>query len=222
YAIQEEKAGNTAIFVGVNNKVAGIVSIADQIRPEASGTIRKLKAAGGKETIMLTGDNKHTAEKVAAQLGIDAVFAEMLPEDKVNQVKLLKEQGRRVVMVGDGINDAPAIALADVGLAMGAAGTEAAMETADVVLMGDKLNRIPYAYDLAKTTVRNMKQNMFFAVGTVALLLAGVLLGKVFLASGMLIHELSVLLVIVNALRLVRYKQRTKKKDNELTGAILE
>ncbi|HLR63583.1 MAG TPA: cation-translocating P-type ATPase, partial [Lentibacillus sp.] len=168
YAIQEEKAGNTAIFVGVNNKVAGIVSIADQIRPEALDAIRQLKTAGVKETIMLTGDNKHTAEKVAAQLGIDTVFAEKLPEDKVNHIKRLKEKGRRVAMVGDGINDAPAIALADVGLAMGAAGTDAAMETADVVLMGDKLNRVPYAYDLAKTTVRNMKQNMFFAVGTVA------------------------------------------------------
>src|SRR5690625_7725419 len=105
---------------------------------------------------------------------------------------------------------------------MGAAGTDAAMETADVVLMGDKLNRIPYAYDLAKTTVRNMKQNMFFAVGTVALLLAGVLLGKVFLASGMLIHELSVLLVIVNALRIVRYKRRSKNKGNEHKEEIIE
>lgn len=171
---------------------------------------------------MLTGDNKHTAEKVAVQLSTDAVFAEMPLEDKVNHIKRLKEIGRRVAMVGDGINGAPAIALADVGLAMGAARTDAAMETADVVLMGDKLSRIPYAYELAKTTVRNMKQNMFFAVGTVALLLAGVLLGKVFLASGMLIHELSVLLVIVNALRLVRYKQGSKNKDTEMSEAILE
>src|SRR5690625_7122953 len=124
-----------------------------------------------KETSMMTGDNKHTAEKVAAQLGIDTVFAEMLPEDKVNHIKRLKEKGHRVVMVGDGINDAPAIALADIGLAMGAAGTDAAMETADIVLMGDQLKRIPYAHALSKATVRNMKQNMFFAVGTVAILL---------------------------------------------------
>ncbi|HJV17113.1 MAG TPA: cation-translocating P-type ATPase [Bacillales bacterium] len=210
YAIQEEKNGNTAIFVGVNNKVAGIISIADQVRQEAVDTIRQLKAAGVKQTIMLTGDNKHTAEKVAAQLGIDTVFAEMLPEDKVNHVKRLQSEGYRVAMVGDGINDAPAIALADVGLAMGAAGTDVAMETADVVLMGDKLNRIPYAYSLAKATIRNMKQNMFFAIVAVSLLLVGVLVGKVFLASGMLIHELSVLIVILNAIRLVRYKQRNK------------
>jgi len=212
-AIQQEKAGNTAIFVANNQTVRGIVSIADQIRTEAAETIRQLKAAGVKETIMLTGDNKHTAEKVAAQLGIDTVFAEMLPENKVNHIKRLKEEGYRVAMVGDGINDAPAIALADVGLAMGAAGTDAAMETADVVLMGDKLTRIPYAHALSKATVRNMKQNMFFAVGTVAILLTGVLLGKVFLASGMLIHELSVLGVIVNALRLIKFRQKKKTKD---------
>lgn len=211
YAIGEEKLGNTAIFVAVDGVMVGVVSIADQIRPEAIETIKTLKAYGVKETIMLTGDNTHTAKKVAAQLGIDTVHAEMLPEDKVTQIQHLQEQGYRVAMVGDGINDAPAIALAEVGLAMGAAGTDAAMETADVVLMGDQLNRIPYAYSLSKATVRNMKQNMFFAVGTVVLLLAGVLLGKVFLASGMLIHELSVLAVIVNALRLIRFQEPRHK-----------
>lgn len=211
YAIQEEKNGNTAIFVSKNGNIAGIVSIADEIRSEAAEAIAQLKAFGVKQAIMLTGDNKHTAEKVARQLGIDVVHAEMLPEDKVNHIKQLKEKGNRVAMVGDGINDAPAIALADVGLAMGVAGTDAAMETADVVLMSDNLSRIPYAYTLSKATVRNMKQNMFFAVGTVALLLVGVLLGKVFLASGMLIHELSVLLVVINAVRLVGYKQKNRK-----------
>src|SRR5699024_9940835 len=108
----------------------------------------------GRMTVMLTGDNRHTAEKVANQLGVDQVYAEMLPEEKVEQVKRLKEAGHRVAMVGDGINDAPAIATADVGFAMGAAGTDAAMETADVVLMSDQLSRIPYAYTLAKATVR--------------------------------------------------------------------
>ncbi|MEC5424554.1 cation-translocating P-type ATPase [Virgibacillus sp. C22-A2] len=222
YAIQEEKRGNTAIFIGVDHKLAGIISIADQVRSEAADTIKKLKAAGIKQTVMLTGDNKHTAEKVAAQLGIDHVFAEMLPEDKVNHIKRLKAEGYKVAMVGDGINDAPAIALADVGLAMGAACTDAAMETADVVLMADKLSKIPYAYELAKATVSNMKQNMLFAVGTVALLLAGVLLGKIFLASGMLIHELSVLLVILNAIRLVRYKQCKQNSGKEFEEIIPE
>ena len=222
YAIKQEKLGNTAIFVGMDSRVAGIISIADQIRQEAVDAIKALKAAGVKETIMLTGDNRHTAEKVASQLGMDTVHAEMLPEDKVNHIKRLQEKGYKVAMVGDGINDAPAIALAEVGLAMGAAGTDAAMETADVVLMGDQLNRIPYAYSLSKATVRNMKQNMFFAVGTVAILLAGVLLGKVFLASGMLIHELSVLAVIVNALRLIRFKEPNSHNKDYPEKAIPE
>src|SRR5699024_3313925 len=149
-AIEQEKLGNTAIFIGMDRKVSGVLSIADQIRQEAVDTIKALKAAGVKETMMLTGDNHHTAEKVASQLGIDTVHAEMLAEDKVTHVKHPQETGYRVAMVGDGINDAPAIALAEVGLAMGAAGTDAAMETADVVLMGDQLNRIPYAYSLSK------------------------------------------------------------------------
>ncbi|MBY7142043.1 cation-translocating P-type ATPase [Virgibacillus sp. NKC19-3] len=215
YAIDEEEKGNTAIFVGINEKLAGVISIADQIRQEATSAMQHLKDAGIKQTVMLTGDNKHTAEKVATQLGIDDVFAEMLPEDKVNHVQHLKVEGYNVSMVGDGVNDAPAIAAADVGMAMGAAGTDAAMETADVVLMTDKLDKIPYAYTLAKATVRNMKQNIFIAVGTVALLLAGVLVGEIFLASGMFIHELSVLMVILNAIRLVGYKQRRRVKQKQ-------
>lgn len=210
FAIEQEKQGNTGIFISIDQKVSGVISIADEIRQDAAKTITQLKEFGVKQVVMLTGDNKHTAQKVAGQLGIDVVHAEMLPEDKVTHVKRLKDEGYSVAMVGDGINDAPAIALADVGLAMGVAGTDVAMETADVVLMSDHLSRIPYAYTLSKATVRNMKQNMFFAVGTVVLLLIGVLLGKVFLASGMFIHELSVLLVVINAVRLIGYKQKEK------------
>src|SRR5690625_7375337 len=137
-ALFEEKAGNTAVFVAVNGKIRGIISIADQIRKEAAETIRQLKAAGIEQTIMLKGYNKHTEEKVASLRGIDVVHAEMLPEDKINHIKKLKAAGYQVAMVGDGINDAPAIALADVGIAMGAAGTDVAMETADVVLIDRK------------------------------------------------------------------------------------
>ncbi|ARD48585.1 cation-translocating P-type ATPase [Sporosarcina sp. P33] len=205
YAAQREKAGNTAVFISVGNEIAGIISIADQIRPEAEAALAKLRKNGIKQMIMLTGDNVHTARLVGEQLGLDQVHAELLPEDKVAAVSKLKEQGYRVAMAGDGINDAPAIAAADIGLAMGEGGTDISMETADIVLMADRLDQFSHAYALSKATVRNMKQNTFFAVGTVFLLLIGVLFGKVFLASGMLIHEASVLLVILNAIRLIRY-----------------
>ena len=210
-ATQLEMAGNTVIFVAIDQTVKGIISIKDKVKLEAKAAIERLKHYGIKQTIMLTGDNQHTAEQVSTQLHIDTVHAEMLPEDKVLFVKQLKEKGYRVAMVGDGINDAPALALADVGLAMGIAGTDVAMETADVVLMNDQLQAIPSAISLAKATVKNMQQNMFFAVGTVILLLIGVLLGKVFLASGMLIHELSVLAVVLNALRLIRFNDKRNK-----------
>ena len=208
YAIDREKAGNTAIFAAIDGVVAGIVSIADQIRPEAMGAIKELRKNGIKQIIMLTGDNRHTAELVGKQLGLDQIHAELLPEDKVAWIQKLKDAGHVVAMAGDGINDAPAIATADIGLAMGAGGTDISMETADVVLMADRLDQFSHAHALAKATIRNMKQNTYFAVGTVFLLLAGVLFGKVFLASGMLVHELSVLLVILNAIRLVRYTKK--------------
>lgn len=221
YAINREKAGNTAIFASINGKISGVLSIADRIRPEANDALRELRASGVKQIIMLTGDNRHTAELVGAQLGLDQVHAELLPEDKVAMVQKLKDAGHRVAMAGDGINDAPAIATADIGLAMGEGGTDISMETADVVLMADRLDQFSHAYSLAKATVRNMKQNTFFAVGTVALLLAGVLLGKVFLASGMLVHEASVLLVILNAIRLIRYTKRKPVKRQNLERELL-
>lgn len=212
YATEQEKAGNTAVFIADNTKVMGIVSIADTIREKAVDTMHHLKTVGIDHLVMLTGDNKHTANIVGDQLGIDRVFAELLPEDKALKVKACMGKGRNLAMVGDGVNDAPAIASADVGIAMGVAGTDIAMETADVVLMADNLDKLVHALKLSKATVRNMKQNMFIAVGTVALLLVGVLTKNVNLASGMLIHELSVLFVILNAIRLVRFKPSSRYK----------
>lgn len=205
YAVEREKTGNTAIIVAIDGSVAGIISIADQIREDAHEALRQLREDGIEKIIMLTGDNRHTAELVGTELGLDEVYAELLPEEKVAMVQKLKEEGYHVAMAGDGINDAPAIATAHIGLAMGEGGTDISMETADVVLMADRLTQFSHAYALAKATMNNLKQNTFFAVGTVILLLLGVLFGKIFLASGMLIHELSVLLVILNAIRLVRY-----------------
>lgn len=184
YAIEREKAGNTAIFVAIDGNIAGLISIADQVKPEARRAIEQLRAQGVKKIYMLTGDNRHTAQLVGDELGLDAVHAELLPQDKVTWVNKLKAEGYRVAMVGDGINDAPALATADVGLAMGTGGADISMETADIVLMSDRLDQFAHAHALAKATVNNMLQNTFFAVSTVIILLIGVVLGKVFFSLG--------------------------------------
>jgi Cd2+/Zn2+-exporting ATPase len=208
YAANREKAGNTAIYAAIDGKLTGVFSIADQIREDAPRALAELRKNGVKKFIMLTGDNRHTAQLVTEQLGLDEYHAELLPENKVEFVRKLKEEGRIVAMAGDGINDAPAIAAADIGLAMGEGGTDVSMETADVVLMADKLMQFSHAYALAKATIRNMKQNTFFAVAVVFVLLAGVLIGNVHLASGMFVHEASVLVVILNAMRLIGFQSK--------------
>jgi Cd2+/Zn2+-exporting ATPase len=219
YAVGREKSGNTAIFAAVDGKVAGIFSIADQIREDAAPALAQMRKNGVKKIVMLTGDNQHTAELVATALGLDEFHAELLPEDKVAFVNQLKKQGYVVAMAGDGVNDAPAIATADIGLAMGEGGTDISMETADVVLMADKLMQFSHAYSLSKATIRNMKQNTFFAVGVVAVLLAGVLTGSIHLASGMFIHEASVLIVILNAMRLMGFNYKKIKTGKSLKPA---
>ncbi|WP_342429405.1 cation-translocating P-type ATPase [Neobacillus sp. FSL H8-0543] len=216
YALHREKEGNTAIFSAVDGTIAGIFSIADQIREDAPRAIAELRKNGIKKIVMLTGDNVHTAELVANELGLDEFHAELLPENKVEYVKKLRSEGHVVAMAGDGINDAPAIATADIGLAMGEGGTDVSMETADVVLMADKLMQLSHAYSLSKATIRNMKQNTYFAVAIVFVLLAGVLMGSVHLASGMFIHEASVLIVILNAMRLIRFNRKSEKEEIEL------
>ena len=218
YAEARERAGNTVVFVALNGELAGIISIADQVRPEAAAAIAALRSAGVKRFVMLTGDNRHTAELVAEELGIDEVRAELLPHDKVEAVKELKAAGHRVAMIGDGINDAPAIATADVGIAMGA-GTDVSIDTADVILMANRFDQLLHSYSLAKATVRNMKQNTAIALGTVVVLLAGVLAQQVFMATGMLIHEISVIVVILNAVRLVRYRNRSQLSAPATPGA---
>lgn len=216
YAVNREKAGNTAIFAAVDGEIAGIFSIADQIREDAPKAISELRKSGIKKIIMLTGDNRHTAELVAKKLDIDEFYAELLPETKVEYVRKFKKDGYVVAMAGDGINDAPAIATADIGLAMGEGGTDVSIETADVVLMADRLMQLSHAYSLSIATIRNIKQNTYFAVLTVFILLLGVLYGSIHLASGMFIHEASVLLVILNAMRLIRFSHHKTKAEVEL------
>ncbi|WP_435923745.1 heavy metal translocating P-type ATPase [Paenibacillus sp. DYY-L-2] len=207
-----EQQGNTVVYMAIGGQLEGLLAIADRLRPEAEQAVRDLRQAGIRKILMLTGDNRHAAGIIGSKLELDEVHAGVMPEGKSALIKALKDAGKRVAMAGDGINDAPAIATADIGLAMGEGGTDIAMETADVVLMADRLNQFSYAYSLSKATVRNMRQNMFIAIATVAVLLLGVLTGKVYLASGMFIHELSVLLVVLNAVRLGRYQKNTRNK----------
>lgn len=215
YKDMQEKRGNTVILAAINQKIVGAVSIADQIREDAFIALQKMKEHGIRKMIMLTGDNAYTASLVARNLHLDNYHAELLPEAKVDYIKRLKQSGDYVAMAGDGINDAPAIATADIGLAMGDGGTDISMETADVVLMADKLAQFSHAYALAKATVRNMKQNTWIALGTVAFLLFGVLNGSIHLASGMFIHEASVLLVILNGMRLMKFRTGMEQKQAE-------
>jgi Cd2+/Zn2+-exporting ATPase len=204
----EESEGRTCIILGTENEVLGYLSIADEIRPEAKQIIRDLKKLGLKKIIMLTGDNEKTAQAIAKNLGLSAVHAELLPADKVDALEKIKKDYPRVAMVGDGVNDAPALAASFVGIAMGEEGSDVAMETADIVLMTSDLQKLRYAMGLSRATVKNMRQNIIFALAVAAFLLAGVLIKTVNLSLGMLVHEASVILVIVNAIRLLAYKER--------------
>lgn len=208
YLKSEESEGKTAVIVGSNQKILGTISIADELREDAVLVVRELKQMGIKKVVMLTGDNKNAAAYIAKKLDLDEFYAELLPEDKVSILQNLQQQYGRVAMVGDGVNDAPALALSDLGVAMGGVGTDVAMETADVVLMKAELKKLLYALDLSRKTVKNMKQNIYFAIFVVLVLLVGVLAKVVFLSSGMLIHELSVILVILNAIRLLGFKSK--------------
>ena len=197
-------AGRTPMVVARDGRVLGVVAVADRVRDDAPEMVRRLHAAGVKKVVMLTGDIEPVAQAVGAAVGVDEVRAGLLPEDKLEAVEDLRRQGYVVAMVGDGVNDAPALATADIGVAMGAAGTGVAIETADIALMKDDLLKLPEAVSLARRTVNNMRQNIAVALLTVAALLAGVLFGGVTMAIGMLVHEVSVLVVIVNAMRLLR------------------
>lgn len=205
YLAREEEQGQTAVIVGTKDTIYGIISIADTIREDSLALVSRLKAQGVKRTVMLTGDNPLAARYVAQRVGIDEFYSELLPEGKVQALEELREKHGTVAMVGDGVNDAPALAAADLGIAVGGAGTDVAMETADVVLMSADIHKLSYAVGLSRATVRNIRQNIGFALLVVGILLAGVLLKTVNMSIGMLVHEGSVLAVILNAMRLLRY-----------------
>ncbi|MBE7701516.1 cadmium-translocating P-type ATPase [Oerskovia sp. Sa1BUA8] len=196
--------GKTPMIVAVDDQVIGVVAVADQIRQDAPEMVARLHRAGVEKVVMLTGDTRLVAEAVGKATGIDEIHASLLPEDKLDVVAQMQRQGHVMAMVGDGVNDAPALATANIGVAMGAAGSAVAVETADIALMGDNLLKLPEAIGLAKRTVAVMRQNIAIALITVVLLLAGVFAGGVTMSVGMLVHEASVLVVIINAMRLLR------------------
>lgn len=197
-------AGKTPMIVAVDEQAIGVLGVADKIREDAAEMVTRLRAIGVEKVVMLTGDTRLVAEAVGSATGIDDIHASMLPESKMDAVAKLQREGHVVAMVGDGVNDAPALATANIGVAMGAAGSAVAVETADIALMGDDLLKLPKAIRLAKRTVSVMRQNIFIALATVVVLLVGVFTGEVTMSLGMLVHEGSVLVVILNAMRLLR------------------
>ncbi len=217
YLDSEEEKGQTAVIVGTSEGVYGIISIADTIRENAKMLVSDLRSQGIKNVVMLTGDNRRAAKAVADEVGLDVQYSELLPKDKVRVLKELGEKYGTVAMVGDGVNDAPALASADLGIAIGGAGTDVAMETADVVLMSADIGKLSYVVGLSRATSHNIKQNIVFALIVVVLLLAGVLAKTMNMSLGMLVHEGSVLLVIINAMRLMGYG-RSKDRNTAERG----
>ncbi|MFV8355776.1 heavy metal translocating P-type ATPase [Flavobacterium sp. XS1P32] len=202
-----ENPTDTAIYLSVENKLAGIFYISDAIREEAKEMIEGLRKSGIKNIIMLTGDNPETAKHVSNQIGITDFRANLLPEDKINIIKELQKDGSKVAMVGDGINDAPALVQANIGIAMGAMGTEAAMEAADIVLMQDKLEKIAKARAISKRAFRTIKENIFVGVGVVHIVgITLVLLKIIGPVEAAAIHLLPDTLVFINSIKLLRVK----------------
>ena len=190
--------------------VLGLIALADQLRPDAPAVVRELKAAGVGRVIMLTGDNRRVAERIAAQAGVDEVFADLLPEDKVAAIRQVRDSYGPVAMVGDGVNDAPALAAATIGIAMGAAGTDVALETADIVLMSDNLRNIPYVIRLSRATRRTLFVNLGFALFMIALMLVAIFARDLPLPLAVIGHEGGTVLVSLNGLRLLGYRDRVR------------
>ena len=207
-----QAGGQSTVIMAVDGQVQLIFGIADTIRPGVKDSLAALKAQGIKKLVMLTGDNQLTAQAVADELNLDEVHANLLPEEKVEYVKKLKADGNTVAFIGDGINDSPSIANADIGIAMGS-GTDVAIDTSDVVLMQSSFPALAHAHGLAKKTVLNTRENIFIAIATVAFLLIGLVFGYIYMASGMFVHEASILVVIFNAMRLINFQTKFDKQQ---------
>lgn len=201
-----EDKGNTAMIVKYGKDFLGIIGLMDTPKEEAKEVIARLKEIGIKRMIMITGDNQRVADSVANSIGITDAWGGLLPEDKVEAINKLKQQEKKVAMVGDGVNDAPAMTKSTVGIAMGAAGSDVALETADIALMADKLDDLPFAIGLSRKSKSIIKQNLFVSLGVTALLIPATIFNFAGIGLAVLIHEGSTLLVVFNALRLLAYK----------------
>lgn len=209
-----EKAGESIVMTAVDGKLKTLMGIKDKIRPNVKKDLDQLKKMGVKELIVLSGDNQGTVDLVAKELGLTQAFGSMLPDDKQNYIKKLQSEGKIVAFVGDGVNDSPSLATAEIGIAMGS-GTDVAIETSDIVLMNSDFSKLPHALGLTKKTARNMKQNIIIAVGVVIVLLTALLFSEwMSMSVGMLVHEASILVVIFNGMRLMKYSLKTKKGEN--------
>ncbi|HUC91510.1 MAG TPA: heavy metal translocating P-type ATPase [Paenibacillus sp.] len=213
-----QEKGQTVMVLGTKEQVMAIITVADEIRANSKAAIKELQAVGMKKIVMLTGDNQGTAKAVAAKLGGIDYRAELLPQDKVSSIKELMEQEKGVAMVGDGVNDAPALAVSTVGIAMGAAGTDTALETADVALMADDLSKLPYAARLSRRALRIIKQNIAFSLLVKAVFMALIFMGWSTLWMAVLADTGSSLLVIANGMRLLR-TQRNPRNRQETEGS---
>jgi Cd2+/Zn2+-exporting ATPase len=200
--------GHTTIVVAHDGEVCGTICVADTVRERADEAIHELRGLGVEKVVMLTGDNRRVAMQIAGKLGLDEVKADVLPEQKAEHIESLKQAGRSggVAMVGDGVNDAPALAVADVGIAMGVSGTDVAHEAADIALMADDLSKIAFAVGLSRHTLWIIKQGLIFALAYNIVMITTAATGHLHMIGGAIAHQFSSVLVILNAMRLLRYK----------------
>ncbi|MBI2757773.1 MAG: heavy metal translocating P-type ATPase [Chloroflexi bacterium] len=203
-----QQMGKTLMWVAMDKTLIGLIALADTLRREAAPTMSALKQSGVAHTIMLTGDNARSASAIASEVGLTEFRADLMPEDKLTVIRELVAQYGQVAMIGDGVNDAPALANATVGIAMGGAGTDVALETADVALMGDDLSKLPFAVGLGRATRAIIMQNLFISLGVIAFLIVTSLMGFVSIGIAIIFHEGSTLVVVANALRLLGYKEK--------------